>query len=216
MRLGAGLFAVSSCLLFAGACGAPKDAISDGGPQVDEATSLDAPADAAGPADADPTDGGVTSPSFCRGAQALSTFRPDAAVPYVTLTDDAGQGCVFLLGEAQADPQTCGTAQPTGYTEACPFTAVDFDVWSDPKITTEFSVQGAYAWAAQAGYFQNGRVLEMVVDSATPMLTAGHFRVALDPPGNGFEAATVTGTFSLCTTPEVSVDPCRQPRPLPN
>jgi hypothetical protein len=195
MRPGSGLLIVVSSLAFAGACATrfypPVDGELPGSPPDAEAS------DAGGP--------------FCRGAQALAGFTPDADTPYVTLDDGSGHGCVFTLGDALADPATCGAAQLTGYTEPdCPFTAVDFDVWSDPLFMTELGVQGAYAWMFRSGALVNGRVLEMVVDSAATELTRGHFRLAFEA-SNGFGAATAAGTFALCTSVQTSVDPCRQP-----
>ena len=195
MRPGSGLLVVLSSLAFASGCGDPLWPPVDG--QLPGAVS-----------DASATD--AEPPPFCQGAQPLAGFNPQAATPYVTLSDDAGRGCVFTLGDASADAAICGTGRPSGYTEPeCPFTTVDFDVWSDPLIMTELGVQGAYAWMIRSGMLQNGRVLEMAIDSGTD-LTRGHFRLGFDA-GNGFEAATATGTFALCTTVETSVEPCRQP-----
>lgn len=195
MRSRSGLLMISS-LAFAGACGPPLWLPADAGP------AGDAPG-------APGTD--VKGPSFCRGAPALAGFSPDGGAPYVTLSDGAGQGCVFALGDSLADPTICGSARPTGYTEPdCPFTTVDFNVWSDPLFMTELGVQGAYAWMLRSGTLANGRVLDMVIDSAATELTRGHFRLAFEA-SNGFVAATATGTFALCTTVQTSVEPCRQP-----
>jgi hypothetical protein len=198
MRPGSGLLIVVSSLAFAGAC----------------ATRFYPPVDGelpGSPPDAEASDAG--GPSFCRGAQALAGFTPDADTPYVTLDDGSGHGCVFTLGDALADPATCGAAQLTGYTEPdCPFTTVDFNVWSDPFFMTELGVQGAYAWMERSGTLQNGRVLELVIDSATTRLKRGHFRLGFDV-SFGYDAFNASGTFALCTTPETSVDPCRQPGP---
>jgi len=197
MRTVSWLLIVSSSLAFPGACATRFYPPVDG--QVPGAVS-----------DASATD--VEAPSFCRGAQPLAGFAPAAGTPYVTLGDGAGQGCVFTLGDTLADPATCGAAHPTGYTEPnCPSTTVDFDVWSDPLFMTELGVQGTYAWMERSGVLQNGRVLEMVIDSGSDLnLTRGHFRLAFDAR-KGFDAVNPSGTFALCTTVETSVEPCRQP-----
>jgi|GEM_PF-3236021 len=197
MRPGSGLLVMLSSLAFAGAC----------------ATRLYPPVDGQLPgvvSDASATDADI--PSFCQGAQPLAGFIPEAGTPYVTLTDDAGLGCVFTLGDALADPAICGSARLTASTEPdCPFTTVDFDVWSDPLVTTELGVQGAYVWMEHAGMLHNGQVLEMVIDAAATDLTRGHFRLALDAWSGAIPIAA-SGTFALCTTPETSVEPCREPR----
>jgi len=200
MRQGSGPLIALSVLAFTGACGPPLYPPVDG--QQPGAVSDAAVTDAAGQ-------------PLCKGATPLAEWTPDPGAPHVTLSDDAGQGCVFLMGDALADSQTCGQARLSAYTEDCPFTAVDFDVWSDPGFMTEFAVQGAYAWAHRSGALQNGRVLEMTIDSNVGALTEGHFRLAFDP-AIGFDAVTANGTFALCTSPGVSVEPCRQPSPPPN
>jgi hypothetical protein len=196
MTVRSGLLIVFSSLAFAAACGPRLWLSGDGGlgSDVPEASAMDG-----------------EGPSFCRGAQRLAGFSPAAGAPYVTLGDGAGQGCVFSLGDALADPTICGNAQPTGYTEPdCPFTTVDFNVWSDPLFMTELGVQGAYAWMIRSGALANGRVLEMVIDSAATELTRGHFRLEFEA-SNGFAAVTATGTLALCTSVQTSVEPCRQP-----
>jgi len=191
-----------SSLAFAGSCGTRLYPPVDG-----ELPGMDAAGGAPGATDA------ASGPFFCRGAQALAGFSPEPGTPYVTLSDGAGQGCVFLMGDALADPNVCGDAQLAGYREPdCPFTTVDFNVWSDPFFMTVLGVQGAYAWVERSGMLQNGRVLEMVIDDAAANLTRGHFRLGFDD-WNGLPADSATGTFALCTSVETSVEPCRQPSP---
>jgi len=196
-------------VLFAGACGPTKVLPDDADSSLGSPDTVGSESDGG---DASPTD--APEASLCTGAASLAGWNPAPTTPYVTLSIDGGPGCVFLLGDVEADPRVCGGARPTGYTEtSCPTTTVDFAVWSDAYFMTEIGVQGAYAYALRGGALQDGRVLEMVIDQATADMTRGHFQLAFDPSG-GFPPVTATGTFSMCTTPATSLDPCRQPNPL--
>lgn len=195
MRTGSGLVLLLS-LVSAGGCGVVLRPPVDG--DVPGAATDASASDAAGS-------------SLCNGAPALAGWTPDVDTPYVTLSDDSGRGCVFTLGESEADAQACGANRPSALIEpGCSFTSLAFTVWGNPYIDPEFAVQGAYAFMERSGRLQNGRVNEMTVDSASATITRGHFQVAFDATAD-LPAATASGTFALCATSGVTVEPCRQP-----
>ncbi|HEY4185486.1 MAG TPA: hypothetical protein VGP07_10475 [Polyangia bacterium] len=151
----------------------------------------------------------VSPPRFCDGAPSVADSGPLTA-PFVTFDDGTG-ACVFTTGDQFADARACGGGPGASamIEPGCPSTSLLIDVWTSPFVSPQFFIQGGYAFTQRNGeLLRNGRVVEMTIDSTMENVISGHFQIALDPTSTA-PAMNATGTFALCATTGLTVEPCR-------
>jgi hypothetical protein len=161
------------------------------------------------PDDVPAVDAATPVARFC---DALPAVPADGALmaPFVTFQDESSGPCLLTTGSSNGGT-TCGANTLSAAIEVgCPWTSVSIEAYETPLAPSRFLlIQSAYVLMIIDGHNREGRVLELTIDKMDGVAMSGHYRVEF-PANASLAAIEAQGTFSMCATFRVPVDPCRQ------